>query len=299
MATRHNTASNPALAVSDTGWGGEAAPARTAVTGFDRGFAARYTSGTFLRTATGGVTAGLDYTLSVYVRPANGFSSGGNIYIEWRDAGASVITYSSGSYSLTANTVTRASLTGTAPSGAATAQLILDGANYSVTTVDATMLLVEQASTLLDYFDGDSPGASWDGTPGESPSTLPDALPITGALAAVLPSLAGSATALVEASGTLAGTLPPMAATVQATAKASGSLTAALPTLTGVLAGQVAAPPQGALATTLPALRASLTGVSDVPDLDSPVDVAPPRLGWPVGVPRLADLVGPPRLGGA
>lgn len=179
MATRHNACINPALDNDATGWGGETTPTRQAVTGFDRPFAAQYTTGTFLRTAGGAVTPGLSYALSVYVRPSNAFSAGGNIYIEWRDVANGVISFSQSTYTLTSGIVSRASFAATAPSGAATAALILDGANYVVTLLDATMALVEQTAALDDYFDGNSSGGSWDGTPGNSPSTLTDAAVVT------------------------------------------------------------------------------------------------------------------------
>lgn len=179
MATRHNACVNPAVDVDVTGWGGEATPTRTAVTGFGRLQAARYTAGTFMRTAGGAVTAGQDYTLSVYLRPANGLSAGNTIYIEWLNSGGGVITYTTTGYSIVDGTVTRSSVTGTAPAGAVTAQLILDGVNYTVTALDATMVLIEQTGTLDAYFDGNSSGGSWDGTPGSSPSTLTDAAVVT------------------------------------------------------------------------------------------------------------------------
>lgn len=207
MATRHNSCRNPAAGVDAAGWSGETTPpTRQSVTGFGRPFAVQYVSGTFMRTTVGAAAPGQAYTLSLYVRPSNGFAAGGSIYIEWRDSSNAVISYSNSSYTLTANTVTRASITATAPAGTATAQAILDGANYSVTVVEATMLLIEQTASLLGYFDGDSPGGAWDGTPGSSSSTLTDA--ITGTLIGTLPPLTGGLTGAVSIAGVLAGTLP-------------------------------------------------------------------------------------------
>lgn len=172
MTTRHNTCINPALANDVSGWAGGSTPVQTTVTGFGRTTAARYTTGTFLTTASGAAVPASTYTLSAYVRSAS-FSISGNLYIEWLNAGAGVISDTAGSpYSAPLNTVTRLSITGVAPALTASCRLILDGVNFAVTTCDVTMLLIEQVGTLDTYFDGATPGATWDGTPGNSASTL-------------------------------------------------------------------------------------------------------------------------------
>ncbi|WP_326646060.1 hypothetical protein OG884_15525 [Streptosporangium sp. NBC_01755] len=225
MADRHNLCVNPALVNDGTGWAGEAAPTRTAVSGFDRPFAARYTSGTFIRTPAAPATAGLEYTVSVYLRPAN-FSGGGTIYFEWLNAGGGPIGYPSASYTVTLNVVSRASITGVAPEGAASVRLILDGINYSLNTVDATMLLIEQAAGVEDYFDGDSPGAAWDGVAGSSASTLPGGAQVEGEVTqthAVALSAAGVNTAVGAAAVTASAAL-----TAEAVAGRSASLMAAV-----------------------------------------------------------------------
>ncbi|MEV4287366.1 hypothetical protein AB0K40_17820 [Nonomuraea bangladeshensis] len=316
MATRHNLCVNPALANDEAGWGGEAAPTRQAVTGFDRPFAARYTTGTFLRTAPGAVVPGQTYRASAYLRPSNTFSAGGNGYIEWRDAADGVLSYSMGSYTLGGpGEVVRASVTGTAPANAARGHLILDGVNYTVTTVDATMCLVEAGSDLGDYFDGDSAGASWDGTPGSSSSTLEDA--ITGTLAGGLPPLDAAGAAGLSVPATLAGTLPGLSGNSDGGVLVRGPLAAGLPSLASsgaghvLVGGQVTAGlpsllaaadavvfvPGGPVAAGLPPLAAALAAVSEVAELEVPVRVGPPRLGWPVGAARLSWPVGPPVLG--
>ncbi|MER7500456.1 hypothetical protein AB0L05_27740 [Nonomuraea pusilla] len=260
MATRHNRCVNPALGADDSGWGGEAPPARVAVTGFGRAWAAQYTTGTYLRTAPGAVTPGRTYTLSVYVRPSNSWSTGGNTYIEWHDQFGAVLGYTGGTYTITDQVVSRASYTAAAPDNAATAQLILDGVNYSVTVVDATMVLIEETAALLGYFDGDTPGATWDGAPGSSPSTLSDSVTITGALDGSLPPLAAAATGAATVSAALAGTLPGVTAAGLGTVKASGPLAAGLPPLAMSAAGDVTA--AGPLAAHLPQLAASLAGAA-------------------------------------
>lgn len=174
MATRNNRCTNPALANNNTGWGGASTPVRTAVTGFDRGFAARYTTGSFIRSQSGAASPGVTYIVSLYLRLAT-FAGSGSFYIEWQDIGGDPLDYTTGSWSATANVVTRASVSGTAPGGTVFAAVVLDGENFASNAADFTMALIEQGAVLQAYFDGDSPGATWDGTAGNSASTLIDA----------------------------------------------------------------------------------------------------------------------------
>ncbi|MGV9536563.1 hypothetical protein ACWDR9_23380, partial [Streptosporangium sandarakinum] len=225
---RQNLCINPALDVNVAGWGGGSTPTRTAVSGFDRSWAARYTAGTYMATsatAMGAITAGLTYTLSVYLRPVS-FNGSGAIYVEWINGGGSGFGYPTVSYSVTGGVVSRASITAVAPSGAVAARLILDGINYSVNNLDATMVLIEQAAALDAYFDGSSPGASWDGTAGSSSSTLAGTT-VSGALASVLPPLGGGLAGRAVARGTLAAALPPLGGALAGRAWVSGGLAAA------------------------------------------------------------------------
>ena len=176
MADRHNLCTNPALGVDVTGWGGGSTPTRTAVTGFNRGWAARYVAGTFMSTAatsSGAVTTGVDYTLAVQLRVATFNVPSGAIYIEWINAGGSGFGYPSASFTASIGAVTRVSITATAPANAVAARVIIDGINYNINATDFTALLIEPVGALGSYFDGDTvPGGSWDGTPGLSASTL-------------------------------------------------------------------------------------------------------------------------------
>ncbi|WP_219512746.1 hypothetical protein [Nonomuraea ceibae] len=175
MATRRNTCSNPCLTNDVAGWGGGSAPTRTPVVGFGRPFAARYTAGTFSSTARCAVAAGLTYTFSEYVYIDNVAPLiSGSVYVEWRNAGGGVITYSNAPYSAPGRTVTRVSVTATAPAGAVTAEVITDNYNFGTGPGDFTMVLAELGEALLAYFDGDTAGARWDGAPGNSSSTLED-----------------------------------------------------------------------------------------------------------------------------
>lgn len=197
MATRHNTCINPCLTNNDTGWAdGAEVPARTSVTGFVRPFAARYTTNVagFARTPAGAAVAGQQYTVSMDIRPTS--NATGTIYAEWRDAGNSVLSYTSNGYSANGGVVTRISHTGTAPTNTAFVRIIFDGINFGLNNTDVTAVLIEQAAALDTYFDGDSPNATWDGAAGNSASTLNDspALSGTGTLATTVTLTASGAT---------------------------------------------------------------------------------------------------------
>ncbi|MDX3101748.1 hypothetical protein [Nonomuraea angiospora] len=179
MATRHNLCPNPALANSNTGWGGGETPVRTDGTGqgFPRTWVARYSTSTFMWGPTGAASAGLAYTFSTYVRPTN-FSVGGTLAIQWLDSGLSEVSESTVAFPTAPTGVaTRVSITGTAPVGSVWARILAFGEDYSGNPCNFSAVLYEQVAALDTYFDGASPGASWDGTVGESTSTLIDATP--------------------------------------------------------------------------------------------------------------------------
>lgn len=235
MATRHNLCPNPALDVDATGWSGGADPTRTDVSGlgFDRQFAARYTLGTFIVTPNAAATPGESYTVSVSLRPQT-FNINGTVWIEWLDSGLNVLSSTNQAFSATASTVTRISMTGTAPASTAFVRLVVTGEDYSVNTTDYTECLIEQSATLEDYFDGASEGASWDGTEGSSTSTLTAGSAVSGdasqtvtagATAAGTNAAAGGAFQTVTASLTAAGAVAAVggaAQTVTGSAEAAG-----------------------------------------------------------------------------
>ncbi|MEV4180187.1 hypothetical protein AB0J28_01910 [Streptosporangium canum] len=231
MATRHNLCINPACANDVLGWGGGSTPARTAVSGFARGFAARYTAGTFAAggpTSLSAVTVGLTYTLSVYFRSTSNAS--GSIYVEWLNAGGSGFGYPFASYSGSAGAVTRASITAVAPTNAVGARVVMDGVNYGANLTDFTAVLIEQVAAVDVYFDGDSSGASWDGTAGNSSSTLTDSLVVAVTARGPL-LLGGAAVARKAAPASGRGTVALSgAATARKAAPASGRGVLALTT---------------------------------------------------------------------
>jgi hypothetical protein len=285
MATRHNLCPNPAASLDVTGWTSNSTPpTRADVTalGFARPWAAYYTAGSVLFSPSGAASPGMAYTVSAFVRPVS-FALAGTIFIEWLNAGGGSLGFTSTTFTAATGTVTRFSWTAVAPANTAFVHIVVTGENYGSNPAYYTMCLIEQASTLNTYFDGDSPSASWDGTPGASTSTLTDtptpagtlaaALPaagaaidasvtIDGALATQLPALQAAVAGTVEAAGQMQALLPPAAATLTATATADGQLAAQLPPPGAALNGVVEA--QASLTAALPALATVLTGqVSD------------------------------------
>lgn len=175
--TRHNLCPNPALDNNNTGWGGGETPVRTDVTAqsFPRVWGARYSTSTFMLGPSGAATAGLAYYVSVYVRP-DSFAITGTLAIQWNDGGGSELSETTISFpSTSAGTVTRVGLTGTAPASTASLRLLHFGENYGANPCNFTACLYEQVGSLDTYFDGTPPG-SWDGTAGNSTSTLNDAV---------------------------------------------------------------------------------------------------------------------------
>ncbi|NUP24020.1 MAG: hypothetical protein HOZ81_49795 [Streptomyces sp.] len=67
------------------------------------------------------------------------------------------------------------SITGTAPASTTGLRLLHFSENYAVNPCNFTAVLYELSGSLGTYFDGNTAGASWDGTAGNSTSTLLDA----------------------------------------------------------------------------------------------------------------------------
>jgi hypothetical protein len=177
MATRVNLCPNPACDNNVTGWSGGETPVRTDVTGqgFPRTWAARYSTSSFMFGPIGSATAGSTYTVSVYVRPQN-FAVGGTLAIQWLDAGSNEVAESTVAFpTAPTGTATRVSITGTAPANTVSMRLLCFGENYASNAVSFTAVLYEQSASLAAYFDGNTPGAVWDGAAGNSTSTLADA----------------------------------------------------------------------------------------------------------------------------
>lgn len=272
---RHNLCTNPALTSNATGWGGGSTPARVGVTGFGRPFAAEYTTGGYAATAAtavGAVTVGATYTVSVYVRTGTFNVNSGSIYIEWINGAGGGFGYPSATYTLTAATVGRVSVTATAPSGAVAARAIVDGINFPINTAHFTTALIEPVGALDAYFDGDSsPGGSWDGTPGNSSSTLVDA--VTGTMATTLPTLDAAGTGAATTAGIQTVALPAPTASAAGTAKTSS--TAAITPDALIMAAAGRAVVRGTMAAALPELVAATPATGDIT-----IRLGPTRRRW-------------------
>lgn len=202
--SRQNLCTNPAAKNNVTGWGGNgSAPTRsTGLSGFpDRTTGISYTSGTFIAGPTISVTAGDTWTISIYARSNNFNTNSGNIYLQWSGGGST-----SAAYTLTAGVVKRISVTGTVPGGNTTMQIIVDGQNFASSSYDVTECLYEKVGALDTYFDGDTVGAVWDGTDGNSSSTLSGTTPIassdTGAGTEAISALSVTTTSTETGAGT-------------------------------------------------------------------------------------------------
>ncbi|MFC3986794.1 hypothetical protein [Streptosporangium jomthongense] len=178
---RHNLCLNPCLSNDVAGWGGGSTPTRVASpAGFDRPYAAEYTTNSYAftaATANGAVVEGLTYTLSAYVRTSTFSVNSGTLYVEWLTESGTGFGYPSSGFTMPAQTITRVGMTATAPANAVAVRLIIDAINFPINPSVITKALTEQVGALDEYFDGDSVGGSWDGTPGNSSSTLADTAP--------------------------------------------------------------------------------------------------------------------------
>ncbi|WP_433237783.1 hypothetical protein ACQPYK_29585 [Streptosporangium sp. CA-135522] len=137
---------------------------------------------------------------------------------------------------------------------------LLDGVNYSVNNLDATMVLIEESGSAGDYFDGSSLGASWDGTAGLSASTLNDTTPNTGTSSVSLPPLDSAVSGTATTSGQSTAVLPELASAAFGTAKTTGTSAADLPGLNAAATGT--AKTTGLHAATLPTLGTASTGTA-------------------------------------
>lgn len=182
---RFNKCPNPAGKVNITNWATNRTLSRlTTLTGF-----ARTTGG---QISSGG-SAGTEY----YIIPDRAVASAGqlwtgsigfklsatldaNVFLLFLDASLNVLSApAGGQFTATAGTPYRSFASGTAPTSTAQVgiQVSMIGGVLNTDTLQATQALLEQVGTNETYFDGDSPYASWDGTPGNSTSTLADPTP--------------------------------------------------------------------------------------------------------------------------
>jgi hypothetical protein len=167
MATTiKNLAPNPALKNNDTGWfSGSRA---TGISGFTRttGYAGNSANGDLI-TPKCAATGSTVYTYSIFVRSTTTKTVGFNI--DWRNSSQAYLRSDAGTpVSVPANTTVRLVVTAAAPATAANGLLVLHFSG----SLTATQFMATAGATVYDYFDGDSAGAAWDGTNGNSTSTL-------------------------------------------------------------------------------------------------------------------------------
>jgi hypothetical protein len=234
MATRHNTCVNPACSVNVSGWAGASTPTRvTGLAGMNRTTGARYTSGGFIQTPAGAAAPGNVVTMSLDILTEVFDDPSVDVYFfVTRSAGGDAQVGAIDSTTLTNNVVKRIAITRTCPANTTGAYVIIDGVNMVISPTNYTALLTEVAPAADTYFDGDSPGATWDGTAGLSASTFTDvAVDLT--LAATLPPLAGAFAVDALSDIVLAGQLPAFAAVFAVEALSGITLAGLLPALGG------------------------------------------------------------------
>lgn len=171
--TRQNLCPNPALKNNASGW---FSVTREAETGMPRPWSGKSGSPDFVCAAPfASVVPGTAYTVSAYVKTTG--ASSATFRVEWQDAAGNAISTDSVPVNFTSSDgVLRPSVTAVAPSGAERA---VASCTAYANTRNMTAVLVEQGVTLDEYFDGDSPDATWDGTDGNSTSTLTDGTTVT------------------------------------------------------------------------------------------------------------------------
>jgi hypothetical protein len=228
MADRVNLCDNPALKNNNTGWGGGSTPTRsTGLTGLPRTTGAHYTANGYAQTPTAVAAPATVYTASLYLQNNTGFSLGfKTIYLAFtRSAGGDDFSQTK-SVELPTG-VTRIDFTGTSPALTTGLYVIVDSFNASLGSgVELTACLIEQAGALDTYFDGDTAGASWDGSDGNSTSTLS-----TG-LTQALPVAVDTSTAVTL--GRMKSRALPVAAETSSGLTIIGSKMRALPTVAEV-----------------------------------------------------------------
>lgn len=174
MATRHNLCPNPGCKVDVSNWGGGSTPSRTTgLVGMSRTTGARYTSSSFISTPPAAANPGDVVTISVDILTESFDDPTVDIYFMVNgitQVGAVDHT------TLNFGVVKRVSITRTVPVGATTALMLIDGINMVISPTSFTGVLHEVSGSAGTYFDGDSPGASWDGTDGLSASTFVDVI---------------------------------------------------------------------------------------------------------------------------
>lgn len=179
---RKNLCPNPTCGANTTGWGGSATFARaTGLTGLPTTTGVTVSVTGFVQPADAAVAPGDIVTVSFYFKNHSGgpIASGKQVFIGYRTAGGDQFPENFNTAALGADgAVTRASFTtAAAPAGATAIFLTIDQVPVNV---DISSVLIEKVPALDSYFDGNTPGAVWDGAANNSTSTIPDAVAASG-----------------------------------------------------------------------------------------------------------------------
>lgn len=139
--------------------------------------ASNYSDAVGTTTTRTAVTAGLDYTFTIWGK-MTGTARNGSAVLQWYNAAGVALTTSTGSTSNWNTAVGaryRATVTATAPA-TATSVVPYFQISSAITTdyINVDYALLEQASTVGRFFDGDNTGCYWVNVPGDSQSVLTD-----------------------------------------------------------------------------------------------------------------------------
>lgn len=188
MATVKNALIVPALKVDAATWFGPSGWARAAAhVSLPRPWAFAGATAGQIVCSRATVVAGEFCVFTVSIRATA--PQVGTLGIDWRAGGGAFISSTSGAGSdhgvvnMTANSTQRFGIIGQAPASAVRADPVVNGLDAGGAQVTAGMFtryatLPEAEAALAvqrlvtGYLDGDSPGGSWDGADGESPSTI-------------------------------------------------------------------------------------------------------------------------------
>lgn len=183
---RVNLVTNPSFETGSTGWAPVGTGATAAINTTHKVFGSQSyvltvgTANSYIQIGTNvPVIGGKTYTFSSYLKLVGGTSSGGT-YIEvvWRDSANAVISLANnaGTQTVNSTTWTRHSVTSTAPSNAAFAQLrpliATIAANPTGTQIAMDAVMFEQSSSVGTYFDGSYGGGAWTGAANASASVI-------------------------------------------------------------------------------------------------------------------------------
>lgn len=207
-AAATNLVTNPSMETGTTGWtgGGSGTIARSTSNAVAGDYALRLSgAGTNVNAISSAmsVTAGLQYAIAATVNVVTLSGNTFDLGIQWFDGTSTIIGSAVFAESVSTTGSRRMSGVLTAPVGAVTAKAYLGmDSGVSVTVdvyTDAVSLI--QASAVSNYFDGDTPGCAWTGTPHASSSTRP--APDGSRFRAIIADLQAKAAKVAALGGTL------------------------------------------------------------------------------------------------